>query len=863
MIRNSYNDEKTLSTFVEAKAMEKQSLNHDCPSDDEEISPVPSVSAEDQDSSIITQLEDLQLKTGLGSETRNPHTPTKQPISTVKSMQSMSSLSPSKSAPKAKLNNRRFTIVPEGVWLLMYHHYGCGGGPTIPRLVSHYRSGSEVEDTAVWIDIHPLVLHVCFCDNLGGKKPLTLPREVLVNRNDSIDSIVGRILAAFLSSKRENVNQGDINYDDDVICLSIVEKILTSMYKDDDISIRNDLSKLLRVWVLQYDSSILDEDDEEEGNDGGEVVSGRGARKPEIVETDKLTIRHGPLSWWSLTSAFGRGRGNQDVTLSRQLFTNSGMESLLEEDACPDATDDQGQSQYNIGQLKGVTNGGKIMIEVRNILGQWPSDRMVEPYNFRENLAIGSKLDAQDESERWYSAEITSVTYEGSQVDTVKVHFVSFPSRFDAFYPVDSWALAPPGTHTTAVSKIPVYPYRWQELLQNLVSGQCTDYSGGFALSSPLSDVKRTGKGGNGHKKDVMKSLNVGHDSDVATSDDQSDFVRVAGPGTGQGRKKGFLYACFSCNRRQPDLLNKGNNTGYINTSDRSATTVLPVDGIQSLSSGKYEHDNELEGHQSATLTPTSSASSVSSTPRKGNRHEDVATNTQDVHDSPGGRTPGPKSMSNRLTTPAKSLVRSMFASVGLSSPNNATGPYKSSSGNVGEMNQVGRNTSQVKRQAAAAKSRAIAAQVPGACGLLNIGNTCFMSCGLQCLSHTPLLRYYFLSGRYIDEINRTNTLGTNGRLVAEFAQLLKTLWTSNSHLHSSASHTAAANMINIKNSAVTHYTSPSKFKKVVEKCKPIFSGHDQQDAQEFLSEILDSLHEDVNRVVDKPYVSAPDDAIW
>ena len=61
----------------------------------------------------------------------------------------------------------------------------------------------------------------------------------------------------------------------------------------------------------------------------------------------------------------------------------------------------------------------------------------------------------------------------------------------------------------------------------------------------------------------------------------------------------------------------------------------------------------------------------------------------------------------------------------------------------------------------------------------------------------------------------------------------------------------------------MTHYISPSKFKKVVEKCKPIFSGHDQQDAQEFLSEILDSLHEDVNRVVDKPYVAAPDDAIW
>lgn len=29
---------------------------------------------------------------------------------------------------------------------------------------------------------------------------------------------------------------------------------------------------------------------------------------------------------------------------------------------------------------------------------------------------------------------------------------------------------------------------------------------------------------------------------------------------------------------------------------------------------------------------------------------------------------------------------------------------------------------------------------------------------------------------------------------------------------------------------------------------------------QEFLAEMLDALHEDVNRVIDKPYVAAPDD---
>ena len=50
-----------------------------------------------------------------------------------------------------------------------------------------------------------------------------------------------------------------------------------------------------------------------------------------------------------------------------------------------------------------------------------------------------------------------------------------------------------------------------------------------------------------------------------------------------------------------------------------------------------------------------------------------------------------------------------------------------------------------------------------GLAGLRNLGNTCFMNSGLQCLSHIKGLTNYFLTGEYLKHVNKTNPLGTQG----------------------------------------------------------------------------------------------------
>jgi len=134
-----------------------------------------------------------------------------------------------------------------------------------------------------------------------------------------------------------------------------------------------------------------------------------------------------------------------------------------------------------------------------------------------------------------------------------------------------------------------------------------------------------------------------------------------------------------------------------------------------------------------------------------------------------------------------------------------------------------------------------------GKVGLGNLGNTCFMNAGLQCLCHLEPLVVYFLTGKYRGEIrgagggggasaNGGGSSGSRsvakqarppGELTEAFAGLVRNLWQKVQRTH-----------------------KPRDLHALFGRKAPfLFEGYEQQDVQEFLAFLLDALHEDLNLV--------------
>ncbi|XP_066188528.1 ubiquitin carboxyl-terminal hydrolase 43 [Sylvia atricapilla] len=101
----------------------------------------------------------------------------------------------------------------------------------------------------------------------------------------------------------------------------------------------------------------------------------------------------------------------------------------------------------------------------------------------------------------------------------------------------------------------------------------------------------------------------------------------------------------------------------------------------------------------------------------------------------------------------------------------------------------------------------------PGAQGLRNHGNTCFMNAVVQCLSNTAPLAERLALGRY----------RARGEVTQRLAALVRALWTRDYTPQLSA-----------------------EFKNIVSKHSSQFRGNAQHDALEFLLWLLDRMHEDL-----------------
>lgn len=131
--------------------------------------------------------------------------------------------------------------------------------------------------------------------------------------------------------------------------------------------------------------------------------------------------------------------------------------------------------------------------------------------------------------------------------------------------------------------------------------------------------------------------------------------------------------------------------------------------------------------------------------------------------------------------------------------------------------------------------------------------NTCYLNSSVQCLSHTPILRDFFTTKAYLHDINTTNPLGYQGHLAQAFAVLVNNLWKPSNQPRKI--NPSAASSAPLDAPALT----PKTFKDAIGKFNESFVGNEQHDAQEFLSFILGGLSEDLNRIMEKPYIEAPD----
>ena len=98
----------------------------------------------------------------------------------------------------------------------------------------------------------------------------------------------------------------------------------------------------------------------------------------------------------------------------------------------------------------------------------------------------------------------------------------------------------------------------------------------------------------------------------------------------------------------------------------------------------------------------------------------------------------------------------------------------------------------------------------------------------------------YFIYDYYIQFINRINPISSKGKIVESYAELINHLWYGEKKI-----------------------IELDRLKNECGMVRNMFAGYNQQDAQEFISFLLDELHEDLNKVLIKPYIEKDDNLVF
>ncbi|KAI9188838.1 ubiquitin-specific protease doa4 [Blastocladiella emersonii ATCC 22665] len=124
-----------------------------------------------------------------------------------------------------------------------------------------------------------------------------------------------------------------------------------------------------------------------------------------------------------------------------------------------------------------------------------------------------------------------------------------------------------------------------------------------------------------------------------------------------------------------------------------------------------------------------------------------------------------------------------------------------------------------------------------GVVGLKNLGNSCYQNSILQCLQGTVPLARFFASGEFRSHVNPKNPLGTGGKVARAFFDLIQDM---------------------VRSSGTT--VAPVAFRDMLADVAPHFATREQQDSQEFLTYLLDALHEDLKQPPPPNAALPPDD---